>query len=298
MEFQELIFTNFADEYTYKKHMACFINQLGSGQDHGLVGTTIDEQGIQFDYLFTFDGHGLNPCINHIRNMDLHSVVSRDNPLERIKDRLHLSMRDFYRSGSTAIVTKIYKDHILIEYMGDSQVAVFIDGKMVYISEPHTLQNAAEVERIQPLLNAQLPIEITTKPALVSKDRMAMVEGNRCYFKCGSMIAPTQALGHNGGTGFAPTKKRIEFNPEQHVRIVSASDGLWDMIFLEDPSEVEELLTLSHQELMDKAERRWKQDWRFSEDKDETDPSKIFTTNFGGGYDDITISIWDNKYAK
>jgi hypothetical protein len=60
---------------------------------------------------------------------------------------------------------------------------------------------------------------------------------------------------------------------------------------------MDDLISLSPEALMEKATCRWKQDWIFSEDKDEQDDSKIQTTDFGGVYDDIALAFWDNKYT-
>lgn len=295
-EYQEAIFTDGDEEHVPKKHVTSIIKQLETGQDFALFGTSIDYSSKQFDYLMTFDGHGLDTCISSIKKLPLHEIVKSESPIEELNVYLYATFKNFKNSGSTCILTKIYSDHIIIEYVGDSQIVVFIDNKCHYISVPHNLENPEESERIKPYLCKETPITFDKKPAMVSNNRLAMVEGNRCNLPSGSRLNLSQALGHNGGTGFQPTRKRLDFIPEQHVRIISASDGFWDMIFLDDEKEMKDLMELAPEELISKAEKRWKQEWIFSEDRNETDESKIFTTSFDGQIDDISLAFWDNKY--
>jgi hypothetical protein len=78
-------------------------------------------------------------------------------------------------------------------------------------------------------------------------------------------------------TQLAPSYFTCEFNPlVDKVRIVCGSDGFWDM--LPDASEGTAL------QLVDLAERRWRQQWRFQGQ----------LTNYGGHIDDIAVAILDN----
>jgi serine/threonine protein phosphatase PrpC len=162
--------------------MICYVRQLCKGQDHAIVEENIDLDGYAFDSLSVFDGHGLDTCINTIRKLPLTEIMKNEKAMDELNSYLYASFKNFSNSGSTCILTKVYSDHILIEYVGDSQIAVFIDSKCAYLSIPHNLENSEEYERVQPLLRESNPIEITKKPALVSTTRVAMVPGNMCYF--------------------------------------------------------------------------------------------------------------------
>jgi hypothetical protein len=45
---------------------------------------------------------------------------------------------------------------------------------------------------------------------------------------------------------------------------------------------------------MNKAENRWKQNWLYVRDKNDTNSNSI-VTNFNNVYDDISMAFWDNK---
>jgi len=285
---EDLIFT-----YKYKKHSIALEKQLFKSQDFSLVGSGKDEDGLNFDYLVICDGHSEDTCINAIRTFNFDEIMKKHKPINELNKRLYATFKNFIRSGSTCVLAKIYETHIFIEYVGDSQIIVFIDDECVYLNEPHTLNNESEVKRVEKIL---LGFYDEKSPKLVSPTRIALLDIKRCVFNEKLCIIPTQAFGHNGVTGFEPTFKRIDFLPKQHVRIIAATDGFWDMIYLQDPEEMNDLKRMSPNELLLKAENRWKQEWIYSEDPNETDQSKITTSNFGNVYDDIAIAFWDNEY--
>ena len=129
-----------------KVHMVAYEKQLHKKQDYAVVGSIEGFNG--FDYLMLFDGHGIDICIEHIRAMDMNSIIQTEEPMKVISDAL--AKDNCYNSGSTCVIVKIYKSHISIEYVGDSQVAVIIDGVCSYINEPHTLENREEYDRVKP----------------------------------------------------------------------------------------------------------------------------------------------------
>jgi len=276
-----------------EKYSVALEKQLYKSQDFALVGSSIDENGISFDYLVVCDGHTKDTCIDAIRSFNFDEIMKKEKPIIELNKRLWATFKNFINSGSTCILAKIYESHVYIEYVGDSQIIVFIDDERVYLSEPHTLDNESEVKRIKDIL---LGYNDEKSPKLVSPTRIALLDTKRCVFNKNLCIIPTQTFGHNGATGFAPTSKRIDFTQTQHVRIIAASDGFWDMIYLPDLEEINDLKRMSPNDLLLKAENRWKQDWIYSEDQNETDESKIVTSNFGDMFDDIAIAFWDNKY--
>jgi len=280
-------------KYKYEKYSVALVKQLFREQDYALVGSATDAKGVGFDYLVVCDGHSSNTCIDAIRSFDFNQIMIKDKPMTELNDRLFATFKNFKNSGSTCVLAKIYEDHIYIEYVGDSQIVVFIDDAMVYLNEPHTLSNNAELERVKPLV---LSISDEYAPKMISTKRLAMLKSDRCVFRHDARLIPTQALGHNGVTGFAPTSKRLDFMPGQHVRIIAGSDGFWDMMYLPDSGDMNDLKTMPPAELLLKAERRWKGEWIYSKDPNETDETKIISSNFDEMYDDIAIAFWDNAY--
>jgi hypothetical protein len=88
----------------------------------------------------------------------------------------------------------------------------------------------------------------------------------RCEINCPlpmsmTKLAITQALGHNGITGYAPDVKTLPIQRGRRYRIVVGSDGFWDMVIHTDMVDVSRLGAWSCGELCDMAAARWKQPW-------------------------------------
>jgi serine/threonine protein phosphatase PrpC len=75
----------------------------------------------------------------------------------------------------------------------------------------------------------------------------------------GKRLACTQALGHEGLTGFCPDTVVVPLQPDTFYKIVVGTDGVWDMLM---QTEVETLVTtLPGPELLDLVRTRWTQSW-------------------------------------
>jgi hypothetical protein len=92
-------------------------------------------------------------------------------------------------------------------------------------------------------------------------------------------------------TDFKPDVNEFHFKADDHVRVISGSDGFWGMIVKSIDMEV--LKTYKLDDLVKFAEMRWKQEWEYVADVKK--PDSFETTSFPV-YDDITVAIWDNKY--
>jgi serine/threonine protein phosphatase PrpC len=126
-----------------------------------------------------------------------------------------------------------------------------------------------------------------------------------CYTQSDTMLAMSQSIGHDNCTGYEPEKNIVYFEPTDKVRCILGSDGLFDMMLLEDailpeppltPEEFHDILQdqkefmiLSAEQLVRKAEMRWKQKWNYRWCI--TDYTKVMETYFGG-YDDISAIVW------
>ncbi len=238
-------------------------------------------------YIGVFDGHGTSECIEILRKLD-YSVIAND-PL-RIID--HTSSW-LYNSGSTMNFTTIQvEDEIIVTNYnaGDSECIVFVNGKLVFESVSHTLTKPGERQRLAPLLRDVRPVTGAWSPIPLSDRRMTVHRSDISNFKTGESIVPTMALGHNNMTGFDPDIVTMRFKLTDHVRIVSGSDGFWGMI-VKTLDEVK-LKTFTLEQLIDFAEKRWRQEWEYAADIKK--PDNIELTHFPG-YDDIAVCIWENK---
>ena len=139
---------------------------------------------------------------------------------------------------------------------------------------------------------------LQTKPSIYSE------------FLCDVTIAMTQSLGHGGMTKFQPEKHTEFFIDSDDIRVILGSDGFFDMIILEDSvprvpeltqediadieREKHDLMTMSADELLMKAELRWKKpDWIYHWSHRDFSMSSV--TNFNGCYDDISVIVFDKK---
>ena len=243
--------------------MEAISHQTGSKQDYAVCGYTYESQ-----YVAVFDGHGSNTCIDYVRSLDMDVIMESANPMLVLWD-LVMKLSTF-RSGTTASIARITGTSIEIWSMGDSEMHVFINGDRTYSTDVHTFTNAAEIERTRSLVTQ---IRSVTAPFPVSDTHVEMVLSPVGDFKTGESLVPSQSLGHNGMTGFAPCTTRLEFKPTDKVRIVGGSDGLFDMLV--------NVSTGSARELVVEAERRWRMKWDFC------DGTRSYKTDYGGFIDDI-----------
>ena len=276
--------TSHSDECA-KMFYGSLCKQLDKRQDMGVHGTY--EKGY---YIGAFDGHGTNACIQLLRTLDYALIAN--NPL-KIIDCMETDV-SLYNSGSTMNFTtiEIEDDIIVTNYnAGDSECIIFVNGQLVFESVPHTLNKPGERDRLRPFLAEFKPITGAWSPIPLSAIRMTVHRSDICNYKTGESLVPTMALGHNNMTDFIPDVHTMRFKPTDHVRIVSGSDGFWGMIVKD--LDIEELKHFTLEQLVDFAEKRWKQEWEYVGDIKK--PDKYEITSFPG-YDDITVCIWDNKY--
>ena len=253
--------------------MEAISHQTGSKQDYAVCGYTKDSQ-----YVAVFDGHGTNKCIEHIRRLDMDNIMETDNPMLTL---WQITLQDTFRTGATASIARITGTRIELWSMGDSEMHVFINGNPVYSTEVHTFTNPKEIERTKTLVHR---IRDVKAPFPVSETRVENVNSPVGDFITGESLVPSQSLGHNGMTGFAPCMKSIDFMPTDKVRIVGGSDGLFDMLV--------HVSNGSASQIVAEAERRWRMKWDFF------DGTHTHKTDYGGSIDDISCVIWENNVVE
>ena len=240
--------------------------QTGSGQDYSVCGQVNDTR-----YIAVFDGHGGNKCIDYVRTLTIDDIMMTKNPALTLWELIE--SENFYNSGTTFTMARITGTLIEIWNMGDSETHVFINKEHVYKTDVHTFNNPSEVIRTVNLVDS---IESFQAPFPVSDTCIENIESPVGHFKTGESLVPSQSLGHNGMTGFAPCFKQIRFESTDEVRIVCGSDGLFDMLV--------DVSTGNVVELAKEAERRWRQEWKYLS----------YKTTYGGVIDDISCAIWEN----
>ena len=284
----------------------CLFRGLDKNQDYGLIETFKN-----YTCMLGFDGHGHDSFINLLRQSNLTSCMAQPDTLTALLEMLEPNRMQGFNSGATYIEAKIFADHVETCVVGDSQIVVFIDDELVYMNTPHNLKNESEQIRLAERIKTNR-VKVTQNGAIpesYGKDTMKARHSEYIIFENGESLALSQSLGHLNVTGICPEKHTIHFTPDQKVRVLMGSDGLWEMMNIRDdikqhkPDDYAEdaklLASSTCLEIMDIAEARWKQPWKYYYSL--TNPAVHMTTTFTNtdsrssrsGYDDVLVMIHD-----
>ena len=238
------------------------INQLSKKQDYIITDQAIDkETGELFNWSVVFDGHGTDDCIRFIRNIPMDIMtdfIVSDRPIENLAKYINDNLKLHVSSGSTMCLIKIYQNRIVCINCGDSQAAVYKNGKLEFITEEHSFKNEKENARLANNVTyiPSYDIEIVDDSTLISV-YSEYIEWNEDYTK----LACSQALGHNGITGCAPDTVVIPITPGDRYKVVIGSDGLWDMVIKENDEDMLQLWGMDADAIMKQTTERWLQKW-------------------------------------
>jgi len=193
--------------------------------------------------------------------LDHKQIVLSEDPVAYIQEMIpfHLYPANV---GATFLMFKAFKNRIEIFSVGDSSARVFVNKNLVYVNELHKIGSEKEVTRLADQ-NIKYTYHPGISPRILDETHLIMESSNTVTFYKGITnigLSLTQSIGHHGITGFDPERKTIEFEDEDEVQIVIASDGVFDVVcdeidgpFLANAERAEELV--------DFAEARWKQQW-------------------------------------
>jgi serine/threonine protein phosphatase PrpC len=297
-----------------KISMDMCVRGLAKNQDLAFNGKS-DLNGESFDYGIILDGHGSDEFIRFMRRLDWVFIVSCDDPWGAIHPILiensHLN------GGSTLIIMRAFANRIDVISVGDSGILIYKNNELIYTNEKHTNSNSREQERLKsnPLYRG-LKKPVDSIPLIRNPHEMQAKRGYYNYFGPDydpkqHQLAMTQSMGHGNITGYDPERHVESFEETDSIKIVMGSDGLFDMLLLEQSisklpeltsSEMEDLkletidiLSMTATELVEKTERRWKkEDWAYHwHIKDYS--QVMYPISFDGGYDDISAITW-NKH--
>jgi serine/threonine protein phosphatase PrpC len=243
--------------------MDSFTIQSGSGQDYSGHATFRDTS-----YIFVFDGHGCDDCIDYIRTLDMNHYALTECPPKAIEAAFE--GKNFYKSGATFVLARITNNKLEVFHVGDAKAQVFLNGTLVHETLDHTFENPAEIERTKSFVH----IRPTKAPFPVSDTEVQMVDSSVGHFDNGEAFVPSQALGHNGCSGLEPGHYTLDFDMFDKLRVVCGSDGFWDML---PPT------TGVAQALAEEGVRRWKQLWTFGNVR----------TTYGDSIDDVSVAVLD-----
>lgn len=268
------------------------INQMCKGQDYIIGDKTIDsETGELFNWTAVFDGHGGNECIDFIKNVSLEQMnnfISTATPIENLANHINKNIKKS-GTGSTMCLVKFYQNRIECFNCGDSQVVVYKNGNVDFISKEHNFTNETERKRLDgavvfvPSTNIRVADEYT----LISV-YSEYIEWNSNRSK----IACSQALGHNGITGCFPDKTVIPIELNNTYKVIIGSDGLWDMVMMNDKNEMNELYKMDVDDIMIQTTERWLQEWNMRDDFN-NDPTLYYCKYQPNQCDDISVIVAD-----
>jgi serine/threonine protein phosphatase PrpC len=242
------------------------INQLSKAQDYIYVDDVIDPTGEKCKVAVVFDGHGDNKVINFIRsisNEDMNQLLMVSKPIETLANYInnHFMIQNTHvSSGSTMCMVKLYSNRIECINCGDSQVAVYKNGSIEYMSCEHNYENEKERERLKSVVK------------FVPSSNIKMIDSNTLinipseYIEWDlpgsyTILACSQALGHSSITGYDPEYKVISITENDQFKVIIGSDGLWDMIMKDDIADVNNLYHMDAPTIVEQTTNRWLQLW-------------------------------------
>ena len=240
--------------------------QLCKGQDQTYSGVFIDEEtGEEGKWAMVTDGHGTNTCINFLRSIKqekLNEIVGKPSPVETMAKYVNENARiqKMESSGATMCLVKLYKDRVVCINCGDSRVIVYKNNNPMFLSKEHNSFNLNELKRLEACYPG-VKIDKTTNIKIISETKMIGIVGEYIDFPSGTRLMASQALGHNGNTGYAPDYETIYYDKNDSLKIIIASDGFWDMVLKDNEEEIAKIAKMPCKDLLDFAVKRWLQEW-------------------------------------
>ena len=279
---------------SHEIHISHMEKQLHKGQDYITSGD---------NFIWGFDGHANDYIINKIRELNLNYFIDVSEPTLTLSKYLdnNVKIPNNLSSGSTSFLVKKTDDEIIIEWVGDSQIAVFekkeneTHYKMIFISEPDKWDKQGEEERLIKM-NPDIYASPSKDIKIVSTDTVEMTDTFYVNFPSGLKLATSQALGHNGETGCTPNKKIIPIVGGTTYRVVSGSDGFWQLVLTNNTDDFNILTTKPCEELLALAVNRWNSnEWKCYNyiNDDNNDNNEPTVCGFGNCKDDVCVGIMD-----
>lgn len=251
------------------------IEQMHRGQDQTYSGIFVDsETGEKGQYGLVTDGHGNDKCIECLRSIPreiLNDIIGSKYPVQNLGDYINknIILSIYESSGATMCLVKVYIDRIVVINCGDSQAAVYKNGETVFISEEHNCYNEKEQKRLETLVG--ITYIDSNNIEVVNETKLCGTKSTYAVFPPHLCLACTQAIGHNGRTGFAPETTVIPFESDDTIQVVIGSDGFWDMVIKKNNLEINSFASKSSEELVKFAVNRWLQQWNMHKDKSTED---------------------------
>ena len=305
------------------KELSCHTIQASSAQDFATTGTynpleytdgsdsgkTSEES---FDFIVVGDSHGGHSSDKKTFYTDLFQNINwgkllagRDGTAEGIHWQRQIKnlttsgnygITDTYRLGTTLTIWKIYKDRFECYWIGDSSARLYSENNMIFKTKDHDYNNEEEIERIISNGGTSNPAwDITMK----DKDTLLSIPAKTIGINS-DKTNMSRVLGHRGSflKGLDSLTKVEWFSPfdykvipredNKSYKIVTASDGFWQMTCDEDTEFIANIKNTSS-ELALEARKRWEATWKWDNSKGEIQEGVSLPYD---NIDDICVATW------
>lgn len=298
---------------------------IGSRQDYVICGETPE-----FKYHIILDGHGKGKVAKTLSKIAWHEILKNHaspiNMLANInKFILHnkdtTKRANHVHDGSTCAIVMIFEQLGIIKTynIGDSMTGIKINDSIVF-TQMHDADNVSEIQRVS---ENGVEFEDTWRLKILSSKNLDATMQKGKYFKfkyiypddspipyyeyntTEDKLAMTRSLGHNHAHHFATLQ---EFDCETYtytpgtdtVTIISASDGLWDVLCPEAARQIfTDVETSSSpnpvENLLDMAENLWTSTWNYHTPAGFSGHGNPPTQTGLGGADDVGIAVYHCK---
>jgi len=270
-------------------------DQLCKGQDENYTGEFIHPETKQLvRFAINIDGHGSNHVILKLREMDLIPFLTQPDPISAISDYIYESrvVPPNTCSGAVLIIALIYPDRIVIYNCGDSQFIIYENEDQLFVSVPHDLDSEFEAERVKTNPDYYNIDASGRKIRLLDENKMCPSGSKYVMYKNHIMLAPTRAVGHNNMIFHDSEIHEITLDPTKKYRIVLASDGVFDMVILDNPNDANIIKTGSAEDIVKFYVDRWLHEWSYYEKETDEVPLQKFTYK-RSECDDVSACVVD-----
>ena len=205
--------------------------------------------------------------LRKIKQEKLNEIIGSKTPVETMAKYINQNAKigKYESSGATMCLVKIYKDRVVCINCGDSRIMVYKNNESVFLSKEHNSFNMNERRRLEACY-PDVKIDKTRNIKVVSETKMIGVVGEYIDFPSGTRLMMSQALGHNGATGYAPDYETVYYDKNDSLKIIIASDGFWEMVLKDNKEEITKIAKMECKELLDFAVKRWLQEWEMYTD--------------------------------
>lgn len=260
------------------------VKQASSKQDFAFSGKSNN-----FDYIGVLDGHGkvLNAIYpkHIIERMKFNEELESDTYFEEIMKKTNV--KESSGVGSTLCICRIFTDKFEFSWVGDSTGKLYKDGKCIWKTKDHDINNEEEEERLR-----NNNVEIKTDGIFDIKVKnattvMSIPSKMFCFSKI-DRLNMTHSLGHSGITGSHFSTETISREDNASYKVVCGTDGLWAMVCDDDDKFIGNL-NESSENIVKFAHKRWLKKWKHEYEGKIIDNSASFPLS---NIDDIGVSVW------